>query len=103
MQPSLDELWEIVRSIPRGRVMSYGDVGRSLRYPSSGFQVGRWMTCAPEGVPWWRVVAQTGRLPLSKRSPILVLEQVERLKAEGVPFIEEGVVNMDIAGWDFGS
>ena len=38
----LDQLWAVVRSIPAGRVASYGAVGRALEDPASGFMVGGW-------------------------------------------------------------
>ena len=45
----LDELWDLVRSIPRGKVSTYGMIGAAMRNPTSGFQVGRWMAQCPEG------------------------------------------------------
>lgn len=80
------ELWQIVRKIPKGKVVSYSDLGKMLRNPATGFQVGRMMASAPDGVPWWRVVAKDGSLPIHKRSPQLRLEQEKRLKSEGVNF-----------------
>ncbi|MBA3727169.1 MAG: MGMT family protein [Armatimonadetes bacterium] len=91
---TLSELWAIVRAIPRGKVMSYGEVGLRLAHPASGFMVGRWMARAPDGVPWWRVVAKTGALPVGKRNPGLRTEQEERLRAEKVAFLEPGKVDM---------
>ena len=83
----LDELWAVVRSIPAGRVASYGAVGRALENPASGFMVGRWMASCPDGgVPWWRVVNKRGELPIAKRDPRLALDQRARLEDEGVAF-----------------
>ena len=78
------ELWDIVRSIPAGRVASYGDVGRARRNPATGFQVGRWMARCPQDVPWWRVVSKEGRFPVGKRDPRLELEQGDLLQREQV-------------------
>jgi methylated-DNA-protein-cysteine methyltransferase-like protein len=75
-----------VREIPRGRVSSYGTVGRCLKNPASGFMVGRWMASCPPDVPWWRVVNKQGRLPIGKRAPELALEQRRLLEREGVKF-----------------
>ncbi len=88
---TLDELWTLVRRIPRGRVASYGAVGRALRNPASGFQVGRWMAHCPDEVPWWRVVAKSGSLPIQKREPHMAREQIDRLKAEGATILN-GIV-----------
>jgi methylated-DNA-protein-cysteine methyltransferase-like protein len=86
-----EELWAIIRRIPRGSVTSYGDVGRALHHPASGYMVGRWMANCPSDVPWWRVVAKDGHIPLSKRSIEHGLEQVRRLHEEGVN-VEGGLV-----------
>ncbi|MER3413681.1 MAG: cysteine methyltransferase [Armatimonadota bacterium] len=94
---TLDDLWRVVRGIPVGRVASYGDVGRLLREPASGYLVGRWMAQAPPDVPWWRVVAQSGQLVTSKRSPDLAAEQERLLREEGVPFLDLSVVDMRLA------
>jgi methylated-DNA-protein-cysteine methyltransferase related protein len=87
----MDGLWQVVSSIPPGRVVSYGAVGRALPAPASGWMVGRWMAQCPEGVPWWRVVAATGDLPTHKRDPRLAQDQRRRLEAEGVEFDGERV------------
>ena len=95
----LEELWELVRRIPPGCCAAYGSLGRALRNPASGFMVGRWMAQAPPDVPWWRVVAKNGRLPIHKRDPDLAHEQRRRLESEGVGF-REGEVDMGTHGWD---
>ncbi|MFN8140574.1 MAG: MGMT family protein [Fimbriimonadales bacterium] len=92
---TLPALWEIVREIPKGKVMSYGDVGKLLPNPCSGFLVGRWMAQAPDGVPWWRVVAQSGNLPIGKRGYELAEKQAQKLKREGVRFLRPGLIDME--------
>jgi methylated-DNA-protein-cysteine methyltransferase-like protein len=87
------ELWKVVGRIPYGHTASYGEVGKALHNPASGYMVGRWMANCPSDVPWWRVVAKDGRLPLAKRSPELAIEQEKRLIEEGV-IIEDGHVSM---------
>ncbi len=98
-QSPLAELWALVAGIPRGRCASYGALGRGLRNPASGYLVGRWMAQCPQGLPWWRVVAKDGRLPIHKRDPRWAQEQCERLEQEGIGFIE-GRVNMEAHGWE---
>lgn len=94
----LELLWEVVRAIPVGRVMSYGDVGQALRNPMSGFLVGRRMRSSPSDVPWWRVVAKNGTLPVGKLDPHLECLQSQRLRQEGVE-IQEGRIDMHRFGW----
>lgn len=84
-------------SIPRGKVASYGELGRALSTPSSGYMVGRWMAQAPEGLPWWRVVGKNGELRTEQRDPRLAELQRQHLKSDGVRF-KEGVVDMSVHG-----
>jgi methylated-DNA-protein-cysteine methyltransferase-like protein len=92
MGRSLGRLWDLVRSIPEGSVASYGALGLALEPPVSGLIVGRWMAAAPPDVPWWRVVAGNGSLPVHKRDPALARTQRRRLEDEGAPFQADGTV-----------
>lgn len=86
---SLSQVWEIVRSVPAGRVASYGAVGAALDPPMSGWSVGRCMAmCDLDDVPWWRIINMRGEFPIDKRSPHLAKEQESRLRDEGVPFLD---------------
>lgn len=99
MKQTREELWELVRAIPRGRVSNYGALGAALRHPASGLFVGRWLAFCSEGVPWWRVVAKDGGLPISKRDPVLGLRQREILIDEGATFVGDRV-DMARCGWE---
>lgn len=93
------QLFQIVKKIPKGRCAGYGALGRYLENPVSGFFVGKWMAAAPDGVPWWRVVAKDGTLVVARRDPALGVKQRELLEKEKVAFIE-GRVDMDAVSWD---
>jgi methylated-DNA-protein-cysteine methyltransferase related protein len=95
----LDELWELVRAIPPGRVSGYGELGRTMRNPVSGLLIGLWMSVCPPDVPWWRVVAADGRLPVWKKDPNYEVIQHDRLVEEGVDFDAEGRVLMEQFRW----
>ncbi len=92
----LEELWELVRAIPAGKVCGYGAIGNIMKNPVSGLLIGRWMAVSPSDVPWWRVVAADGRLPVWKKDPNLEVIQHDRLVEEGVEFDLEGRVRMEI-------
>lgn len=96
---SREELYALVRQIPKGRCAGYGALGRFLRNPVSGYVVGRWMASAPEGIPWWRVVAKDGTLVVARRDPELGIRQRSLLVKEGVPF-DEDQVRMQEVDWD---
>ena len=78
-------VYEVVRSIPRGRVATYGQIAAWLGVPRGARAVG-WALRAldRDDVPWHRVVGHDGRISLRFGSgPSL---QRKRLRAEGVRF-----------------
>ena len=74
-----DAVLEVIRSIPRGRVMSYGEVADEAGYPRAARAVGTLLRTTAEDCPWWRVVGWDGRL----RAPDAG-RQSDLLGAEGV-------------------
>lgn len=77
----------IVRSIPRARVISYGEVAWLAGRPRAARLVGRVLAQLPEGsrVPWHRVVNARGEIALGPgRRPDH--GQRARLEGEGVIF-----------------
>ncbi|RMG55180.1 MAG: methyltransferase [Acidobacteria bacterium] len=100
MTPLYEQIYRIVRRIPAGRVLSYGDVAALCSSSVSARTVGWAMARAPEGVPWHRVVNRKGRLSIGKRSVILQELQKNLLQAEGVRFIAPDQVDMDRHRWN---
>lgn len=82
----IHQVRDIVRSIPAGRVLAYGQVGAQCEPPLSGYICGRILHHALEDVPWWRVVAKDGHLPIGKRRAELAQKQRALLENEGVTF-----------------
>jgi alkylated DNA nucleotide flippase Atl1 len=83
---------KLAREIPRGRVISYGALGKRCEPPISGYICGRIMALVLDDVPWWRVVGKDGKLPISKRGPDHAARQRELLGEEGVEFGEDGAI-----------
>ncbi|MES1227745.1 MAG: MGMT family protein, partial [Armatimonadota bacterium] len=86
--PRIERLWTLVRSVPRGKVVSYGALGRAVVPPVSGLVVGHWMANCDADVPWWRVVGAKGNLPVFKRDASFAIAQETRLREEGVEFVD---------------
>ena len=84
-----DAVIDVVRAIPAGSVMSYGEVAEDAGYPGAARAVGNLLR-ATAGLPWWRVVTATGRLVPGSEA-----EHAERLRAEGVPIVA-GHVRMSV-------
>jgi methylated-DNA-protein-cysteine methyltransferase related protein len=89
----LDDFRDVVRRIPRGRVMTYGEVATAAGHRGAARQV-VWAlrNCGPD-VPWHRVVGAGGRILLPGEA---ALEQRLRLEAEGVRFVR-GRVDVKVA------
>ena len=74
-------IYRLVSRIPRGSVLSYGEIGRILG--TGPRQVAAAMRSCPPGIPWHRVVGAGGKI----RTPgEYAWIQRERLMAEGVRF-----------------
>ncbi|SDG92920.1 6-O-methylguanine DNA methyltransferase, DNA binding domain [Sinosporangium album] len=58
--PYAERVLDVVERIPRGMVMSYGDIAEYLG-EGGPRQVGRVMALWGGTVPWWRVVRSDGR------------------------------------------
>lgn len=99
MANTFTEIYRIVRRIPPGQVLSYGDVAAMCKSAVSARTVGWAMSVAPPGVPWFRVVNHRGELSIGKRSITLAELQRNLLEAEGVAFTAPDRVNMEQHRW----
>jgi len=94
-----EQVYDLVRLVPSGRVVTYGQVARALGRPRIARQVGWAMRACPNDVPWHRVVNGQGRL--STRAEIGTLNpQRMLLEAEGVHFELDGRIDLTVYGWD---
>ncbi len=89
------QVYAVVRRIPRGHVVSYGEIARSLGLPRAARQVGWAMRCCPDDLPWHRVVKADGAIAENGYSDI----RRALLEAEGIPFLKDGRVNMPACRW----
>lgn len=72
---------DVVRSIPPGRVMTYGDVAAAIGSRAAR-AVGQVMAYYGSEVPWWRVVRASGRAAIDHEDRAL-----EHYRAEGTPLL----------------
>jgi methylated-DNA-protein-cysteine methyltransferase related protein len=81
-------VYQLVKQIPRGRVLTYGAVARILRLPGGARTAGRAMAATPagKGIPWHRVVGARGKLLV--REPYASLQR-KLLETEGVALLEQ--------------
>src|SRR3982751_4653134 len=56
------DVYDLVARIPRGRVMTYGQIAALCGSPRSARIVGQVAHWGPMEIPWWRVVNKQGGL-----------------------------------------
>ena len=94
-----NSVYALVKRIPRGRVLTYGQVAKALRLPGGARTAGRAMAACPsgQGVPWHRVVGAGGRLLI--REPHASLQR-KLLETEGVAVAEKRILNIREFEWN---
>jgi methylated-DNA-protein-cysteine methyltransferase related protein len=91
-------VWRLVRRIPRGKVVTYGQLSNWIDRRLTPLGVGWAIRAAPEGaIPWQRVVNSRGMISTDREHPGL---QRSMLEAEGVRFSSDGRVDLARWGWD---
>jgi len=93
-----ERVYRIVRSIPRGRVMTYGQLAEILGEGYTPRTIGFVMHGSDDKTPWHRVInaqggCSTGRLVLPAD------KQQRMLAAEGVEFNERGRCDLQRYLW----
>lgn len=88
-QAYFEQVWDFVRRVPAGKVVTYGQIAQSLPEPqeidettSVARLVGSAMAACPTDVPWHRVINAQGKV--SSRAD--ASKQVHLLEAEGLCF-----------------
>ena len=99
------QVWEIARQIPFGRVASYGQIAKMIP-PPIGVEIEayaafapRWvggaMAACPDDVPWQRVINSQGKI--SERAG--AEKQRQLLEAEGILFDAKDRIDLKKYGW----
>ncbi len=80
-------VYRLVKQIPRGRVLTYGQLAKALKLRGGARTAGRAMAGCPaaRGIPWHRVVGAGGRILL--REPHASLQR-RLLESEGTRLVE---------------
>ena len=96
-QAYYEQVWNLVRQVPYGKVVTYGQVAQLLAVPPgveaqdykafSPRWVGEAMAACPNDVPWQRVINSQGKI--SQRPG--AARQRQLLEAEGVVFVKDKI------------
>ena len=95
-----EAVYRLVRDIPRGRVMTYGQIATILGHPRAARAVGYALRAGKNSdVPWQRVINRNGAI--SARSEVeRPVEQRLRLEEEGVLFGVGDTCDLKIYQWE---
>jgi methylated-DNA-protein-cysteine methyltransferase-like protein len=101
MAASFERIGKVVARIPRGKVLTYGEVAAAAGMPGAARTVGYAMRALGKSVPWQRVLgrrnARTAHVTI--RDPRSKSEQQRLLEKEGVVFDRSGGVSLAEFGW----
>ena len=101
-----EQVYAVVRRIPRGKVTSYGRIAHMLGRPRAARAVGYALNAlkdkkgaAYDDVPWQRVINSAGRISIVNRE-YSANKQAELLRKEGVVVDENLRINLDVYLWE---
>jgi methylated-DNA-protein-cysteine methyltransferase-like protein len=86
---------ELIRSIPKGKVATYGQIAGMAGDPRGAREVVR-VLHTQKDLPWHRVLAAGGRITLPGPGGAL---QRRLLESEGVRFSTDGTTPLALYGW----
>lgn len=96
MTSFFEEVYAAVKTIPYGKVCSYGQVALMTGHPGAARQVGWALSGLQPGndIPWHRVINAQGKISLKGRGDIADLQK-HLLEKEGVIFDINDKINME--------
>ena len=90
-------VYEIVASIPRGRLMTYGDIASLAGHPYAARPVGGLAHFGPTELPWHRVVNRLGQCAAGYYGGKAGHQAA--LEAEGIPVSDFTVTDFTERRW----
>lgn len=100
MQPFTVKAIEIIARIPKGKVMTYGQIAAHAGSPRGARQVARLLhsMSRKHGLPWHRVVNAQGRIVVQDEE--CRFAQLHSLQEEGVEVAHNGIVDLNRYRYD---
>jgi methylated-DNA-protein-cysteine methyltransferase-like protein len=92
-------VWQVVQGIPRGHVLTYGEVARLAGMSRAARRVSQALRRAPceMDLPWHRVINSQGKISFPEDSSGY-MQQKDLLEEEGVVFLK-GKIDLDRFGY----
>lgn len=91
-------IYAVVRQIPKGRVMTYGQVGLLIGCTARTVGFAMSALCGTGDVPWQRVINSQGKVSARKDGEGNLLQR-DLLEMEGVQFDQVGRIDLDLYRW----
>ena len=100
MKSSYDNIYQIVRRIPCGKVATYGQIARLLHRPRWARVVGYALSALNDDtdIPWHRVVNAKGEISERKWNDCDGYQRV-LLEDEGIAFDKNARINLSLYAW----
>lgn len=93
-------VYRLVRDIPKGRLMTYGQIAVILGHPRAARAVGYALkACKGHAVPWQRVINAQGRIS-AKGEVLRPMRQRELLEREGIVFDVQEICDLKALRWE---
>ena len=93
-----DRVHQLVRQVPAGHVVTYGQIAAWLGDVRRARTVGWAMRGCPEDVPWYRVVNSRGGVSTGSGGTFNLKRAL--LEDEGIEFDSDGTIDLRIYGWN---
>lgn len=101
MENFTEQAVAIIKAIPAGHVMTYGQVALEAGNPRGARQISRILhsMSAKYELPWHRIINAQGGISTPDNAEEKGNTQRQRLIAEGVQFNANGRISLDIYRW----
>lgn len=101
MSDFYEDVYRVVRLIPSGRVMTYGQIATILGAPRAARAVGYALRASKgkDGIPWQRVINHRGGISARSEAERPVLQEALLLD-EGVVFGDDGTCDLAVYRWE---
>jgi methylated-DNA-protein-cysteine methyltransferase-like protein len=94
-----EEVFVLVRNVPPGRVVTYGQISTELGSRLSPRAIGWIMHRCPDDVPWHRVVNASGGCSTDRLPDFPKGLQRAMLEEEGVEFSDNETLDLEVYRW----
>lgn len=101
MNPFTEKTIQMIQSIPEGYVMTYGQVAAAAGNRRAARQVVRVLhsMSASNLLPWHRIINAKGGISTPVDNQAKGNRQQQLLEAEGVQFLPDGTIDLEIYRW----